>query len=306
MGDVSVDELKPLPLRASLRNLQQWFADPARPEEVRGILRQTRLDGAYFSNDGADSLVFLGVCLSDKKEASKIIKSQILVGVERVADLAPLRPVLTDHPPLEGKGLQFVPWDMQPAFLLQKKSVDDAKDAKDAETMAGALFWDNWYDGNGILHVDRVVHTPQQRKKADSWRETTDADPLCFRPGAKPPWRWKETKVEEGFMQVGALQAKLASDAGLKYIRLDLLYFTFRSDSKAPQRHFKGVCLNPAYGDASGEKKKLIDTQLDQKTAATWPSLASRFHMPKPSPRKSRPCRGTSSRPSCCGKVGRR
>ena len=154
-----------------------------------------------------------------------------------------------------------------------EKSVG-AKD-KDAETMAGVLFWDNWYDRDGIIHIDRVVHTPQQAEKAESWMKTTEADPLCFRPGAKTPWRWKETKVEEGFMQVGALQAKLAGDAGLKYNRLDPLSFTsFRPDSKA-QLQFKGVCLNPAYGDASG--KKTINVKLDQKTFATWPSMTSRF-----------------------------
>jgi hypothetical protein len=261
---VSADGLKLLPIRSKyLAILQADFARPDRTGPDAAVLRQSRFDDAFFADDPATGvkLVFRGVSLAIVDDLETRLRQGVREAVDRLDALAQLRPILAEYP---------LRWDFksialskQPISLLQNKSAEDPE-------MAGVLFWNNWYDGVKVLHIEGVVRRTEQIKTAESWMKGLGADPRCFAAGLEKPWSFKEMSVDADFLKLAALQEQLAKSTapGPRSVRLDRVYFTWPGETRLLQLNLQGIWLDPDYKEPD-LRKQIFDA---------WPTLKARYN----------------------------
>lgn len=278
---VSTDGLAVLPLRSKyLSVLQDDFGTRRdRPEKESRILRKTRLDDVYF--DAMDKLVFVGVCPSEAAKTT-LVNEAIHDATTNLAALESLRPVVKAHV-ISTEKILPVSWDEQPTVVMQNQAARDPK-------LDGALFWDFWYDKDGVAQIEGFVRDKEHLAAAEKLLGAMPADSRVFRP-AKRGKGWSlagVTAKPELTPKVGDLQARLATDEdfGLRQIRLDRLYFHYPKDRAGLlDLRAVGVCLNPKFNAPSDQnkddKKKSITDRasqfLEDQITTLSPSLQSRY-----------------------------
>jgi hypothetical protein len=282
---VVVKKLRVVPLRSAY--LKKYFqADFARADrgkkvdEVRDVLRETRLDTVYYNPALDDQLTFVGVCtvfirgLNQENARATIVKG--IQAVLRAPELAEVQAVSPRVPNAEQVKLVGLGWDERPTTLLQKMMYDEPR-------LDGALFRQSWYDANGTLHLELLVRAKGDVELVRPMVKELAGKYLAFRPEhSKKASVSLEVSEWAPRMALEVIQARLstspvAKDSKeppvLRRTRLDRWRLIYPTDGRKGVLEVvcKGVCLDNIRGEMkAGEVRRFLRAEFIN----AWPALA--------------------------------
>ena len=243
--------LETYPVRSQLlRSLQREFAKGASdPRAIAGLMKQTRLDDAYY--DEADRLHFTGLCVH--QVAFLLAKRPGLVPAVAGAD--PIDPLSEISGAIRKQIQALVSDDVYRARGLDKLEIDgirfEESPTRILQRLAGSdpklvdlLVEEAVFDGDGVLQLTGLVGGADSAAIVAEALKKEELAKVYRRPDGEELW-WLATGLKAGAwhdkLRAG-LQGKLASDANLKYARIDRAIFVY-PDRGDLQLKIDGVVL---------------------------------------------------------------
>jgi hypothetical protein len=190
---VDVAALGLLPIRSKyLKALQRDFAQDAGPDEVKSLLRQTRLDDAYYDSTAGD-LIVAGICVAGRDDIKAPDGSDPAAQArDKLARMiARLLEQDYDVPQWKQLELKVNARDVQvlanPVAEFQSKLTGGAKLNK---------VWVQRvrYDQDGVLRLEGLVGTDEREPLEQHFKTQFAAHPAVSAPDGAPRWSLAEMK----------------------------------------------------------------------------------------------------------------